>query len=93
MLGAATVALVFVTVSAGTVDAVTPVDGGDVAGTTITVDNDPGDQVDPQVSGDLATYTDYTDPTQGGAIHYFDFTTSVDHAVPRDPGAPTRSRM
>jgi hypothetical protein len=52
--------------------AVTPVDGGNVGGTTIVVDNTGGDQLDPHVSGDLAAYTDSADPS-APVIRYYDF--------------------
>src|SRR5580765_1019493 len=65
--------------------AITPANGGDAGGTTTTVNNGPGDQTEPHVSGDLAAYTD-KDFTNGSRIHYFDFLTGLDHVVPA--GAP-----
>lgn len=60
-------------VGGATTDAagVTPLNGGMVGGTITTVDDRPGQQLDPHVSGDLAAYTD----ENGGSpiIRFHDF--------------------
>jgi hypothetical protein len=61
--------------------ATVPANGGDVGGSTITINTNPGEQLDPHVGGDLAAYTD-TANQFAGQIHYFDFLTSVDHVIP-----------
>src|SRR2546430_3236163 len=70
--------------SPGVAAAVTPIDGGAVGGTVTVVNNGSGDQTDPHVSGDVAAYTDGTDPQ---SIRVYRFSTSVDSAVPSPPGA------
>ena len=61
--------------------AITPINGGLVStGTPVTINNSPGDQTLPHVSGNLAAYTDVAD----GHIHYYDFTSGVDAFVPPD---------
>jgi len=62
--------------------AIVPANGGDAGGSTLTINNGPGDQTEPKVSGDLAVYTD-KDFINGSNIHYFDFLTGTDHVVPR----------
>jgi hypothetical protein len=66
----------FAAVAATVAYAVTPANGGSVGGSTIAVDNSAGDQLDPHVSGDLAAYTDASDPAKA-LIRYFDFLTPV----------------
>jgi hypothetical protein len=56
--------------------AVTPGDGGHVGGSMVIVDNSLGDQLDPHVSGDLAAYTDASNPEQY-VIRYHDFLSPV----------------
>ena len=85
-VGAAMIATAVVVVGAGTAEAVTPVNAGGVGGTTIAVDNGPGDQSEPHVSGDLAVYTDREGLFTLGTIRYFDFLTSSHGAVPSAPG-------
>jgi hypothetical protein len=59
--------------------AVTPVNGGPVVGgTTVTINNSPGDQTLPHVSGDIAAYTDVAD----NRIHYYDFNSAMDSFIP-----------
>jgi len=59
--------------------AITPLNGGFVStGTPVTINNAPGDQTLPHVSGNLAAYTDVAD----GHIHYYDFTTGIDAFIP-----------
>ena len=57
-LGAVLIAATVAAVATGTAGAVTPIDGGDAGGTPITINNGPGDQSEPHVSGNLAVYTD-----------------------------------
>ena len=54
----------------------TPANGGSAGGTTITIDNGPGDQTDPHVNGNLAVYTTPT------GIRYYDFVSTIDSPVP-----------
>ena len=56
--------------------AVTPGDGGHVNGSMVVVDNSLGDQLDPHVSGDLAAYTDASNPDKD-VIRYYDFLSPV----------------
>jgi hypothetical protein len=53
-----------------------------VTAPVVTLNNSPGDQTDPHVSGDLASYTDGADST----LHYYRFSTGLDTAIP--VGAP-----
>src|SRR5205823_7332221 len=43
-----------------------------------TINNGPGDQLDPHVSGDLTTYTDGIEPS---IVRYYRFSTGVDQAI------------
>jgi hypothetical protein len=79
LLAAATAAAAATALLAGAAGAVVPANGGDAGGTVITINNGPGDQTEPHVSGDLAVYTN-TDGTR--TIHYYDFLTGVDRVVP-----------
>jgi hypothetical protein len=85
MLWLAAVAVVAAAVATGVAGAVVPANGGDAGGTTSTMNNGPGDQTEPHVSGNLAAYT-VKDFVAGSAIHYFDFATGNDRVVPA--GAP-----
>lgn len=67
-------------VATGTAGAVTPANGGDAGGTLVTINNGPGDQTEPHVSGDLAVYTNNDGIIR--TIHYFDFATAIDRVVP-----------
>ena len=62
--------------------AITPVNGGLVTSPRVTINNGPGNQTDPHVSGNLATYTDGF-----GTVRYFNFLTGIDAAVPGAFGA------
>jgi len=55
---------------------VIPLYEGMVGGSTVAIDVTGGDQLDPHVSGDLAAYTDATDPAQA-IIRYHDFLNPV----------------
>src|SRR3954464_2912081 len=66
----------------GVATAVTPANGL-VVGTVTAVNNGPGDQTDPHVSGDLSCYTDGSAPQR---VRYYRFSTVVDAAVPSPPG-------
>lgn len=75
------------TIEAAPAGAVTPVDGGDAGGTAITINDGSGDQTEPHVNGGLAVYTDRPGLFTPGTIHYYDFSTGSDSAVPSgDPG-------
>lgn len=80
------VALAVAAATAGAAHAVTSVDGGDAGGTATTLDDGPGDQNEPRVSGNLAVYTDRHDIFASGRIRYVDFVTGGDGVVPA--GAP-----
>src|SRR5437773_9249806 len=64
--------------------AVTPVAGGSVGGTVTPVNTGPGDQTDPHVSGNIAAYTDGTDPHR---IRVYNFSTNIDSAITAPAGA------
>ncbi len=61
--------------------AVTPNSGPPVTASQTTINNGPGNQTDPHVSGSLAAYTA---DTSGGLtqIRYYDFTSGADTAIP-----------
>ena len=80
--GAALITTAVALVGEGVAGAVTPVNGGDVGGTAIAVDNGPGDQSEPHVSGNLAVYTERMGPFSLGAIQRYDFLTGVHGVVP-----------
>jgi len=69
--------------SAGTV-VITPVEATLVTTLHVPVNLSPGDQIDPHVSGDLASYTDGTDPQN---IRYYRFSSAVNQAIPSPMGA------
>lgn len=48
----------------------------------VTINNSPGNQTDPHVSKDVATYTDLADL----AVRYYTFSTNVDSPIPKSPG-------
>jgi hypothetical protein len=56
----------------------TPQIGRPVTVTPVTINNSSGDQTDPHVDGDLASYTD----SATSAIRYYRFSTGVDAAIP-----------
>ncbi|HKW63311.1 MAG TPA: hypothetical protein VJN89_12250 [Candidatus Acidoferrum sp.] len=83
-LGWAAVVLAGAAVAAGRLAAqqqITPVNGGQVTSPIVVINNGPGNQTDPHVSGNFATYT-----SGGTTIRYFNFVTGTDNAVPA--GAP-----
>lgn len=52
-----------------------------LSGTVQVINNEPGNATNPDVDGNLASYTQ--DDFQGtSAIHYFDFVTNTDHTIP-----------
>src|SRR5689334_7960183 len=53
-------------------------------GAPVTVNNGPGDQTDPHVSGDWVTYTDNS--TGGYQVHYYNLATGQDATVPSNGG-------
>jgi len=57
--------------------------------TVQTVNNGPGGQFSPAVSGSLVTYTDESNP--GAQIRYHDFATGTDAAVPQSSGVDVLS--
>ncbi len=61
-------------------DELVPVDGGMVTAPRVTINDDPGQHLDPHVDGDLASYTD----ENGGSpeVRYYNFATQVDDAIP-----------
>lgn len=60
--------------------AIVPINGGMAPGTTVVVNNGPGDQTDPHVSGSIAVYTDLNPGS--GVVRYFNFATGVDLPIP-----------
>ncbi len=61
-----------------------PASVGTLSGTTVTVNNGPGDQTDPHVSGDWVSYTDNS--TGIYLVRYHNLVTKVDAAVPNNGG-------
>jgi hypothetical protein len=61
--------------------AATPTDGGPITLLPVTINASAGDQFDPHVSGDLASYTD------GDTVRYYNFFTGDDLEVPAEVGA------
>jgi Tol biopolymer transport system component len=59
--------------------AVTPVPGTPPPATQVTINNGPGDQTDPHVSGPLVSYTSITGADS--QIRYFDFATLTDSGI------------
>lgn len=59
--------------------AITPVNGGPLTLTPVTINASVGDQFDPHVSGDWVSYT------SDDSIRYYNFSTSVDTEVPQGP--------
>jgi Thrombospondin type 3 repeat/FIMAH domain len=82
MLYAAALAAAVTALTAGIAGAVTPVNGGNAGGTLVTINNDPGDQNDPHVSGSLVSYTSTNTFSGDQRIHYYDFASGVDLVVP-----------
>ena len=60
--------------------AIVPINGGMAPGTTVVINNGPGDQTDPHVSGSIAVYTDLNPGS--GVVRYFNFATGVDLPIP-----------
>ena len=60
---------------------VVPINGTPPALTPVTINNSPGDQFDPHVSGDWAAYTDNV------GIRYYNFATNTDAAIPMGSSA------
>ncbi len=63
---------------------VTPINGGVLTPTRVTINNQPGDQFDPHVDGDLAAYSNNSTSDQ---IRYYRFSTATDSAIPAPVGA------
>ena len=59
----------------------TPVNAGTVTSAIVPVNNGYGDQTDPHVSGNLASYVDFS--SGSGRIRYFNFLTGTDAVVPQ----------
>jgi hypothetical protein len=83
---AVVIGLVAALAMAGTAAALVPANGGDAGGTLATINNGPGDQNDPHVSGDLAAYTEQDGLRGTSTIHYFNFITGFDNVVPAPAG-------
>jgi hypothetical protein len=70
-------------VASASADDVTPVRTVDLSGSPVTViNNGPGDQVDPHISGDLVAYTDFSLGDSAGRIRFHDLSTGTDEVVP-----------
>ena len=78
--------LFLLAIGASAQDYVTPIVKPTPAGQLIIVNNGPGDQTDPHVSGNLAIYTNAINGIS--TIHYFDLVTGIDATVP-NPGDGT----
>ena len=63
--------------------AIVPINGGMAPGTTVVVNNGPGDHTNPHVSGQIAVYMDLNPGS--GVVRYFNFTTGIDLAIPGQP--------
>jgi hypothetical protein len=66
---------------------VTPPPAIPVTTPVVIINNSSGDQTDPHVSGDLASYTDFADTT----VHYYRFSTDSMFPSQRATAAPTFS--
>jgi hypothetical protein len=64
--------------------AATPANGGAVGGTVTVINNSPGDQDDPHVSGDLVTYTERS--ATASTVRYYHFS-GIDQAILKPPDA------
>jgi Tol biopolymer transport system component len=53
-----------------------------LSGTTIAINDGPGDALDPQVSGNWVTY--YDDLTDTDIVHYYDLATGADSSIPNN---------
>lgn len=69
--------------------AVSPTTGPSITGTTSVVNNGPGDQTDPHVSGNLVAYTDFG--SGAGQIRYQDLSTGADSAIVTSGGTDSLS--
>lgn len=63
---------------------VTPIGSGTLNPTRVTINNQPGDQYDPHVDGDVAAYSASTGVDQ---IRYYRFSNGQDRAIPAPAGA------
>lgn len=63
---------------------VTPIGSGTLSPTRVIINDQPGDQYDPHVDGDVAAYSASTGSDH---IRYYRFSTGQDLAVPAPPGA------
>jgi hypothetical protein len=61
-----------------------PASAPTLVGTSVTIGNEPGDQMDPHVSGDWVSYTD--DSTGSLAVHYYNLVTGQDASIPNPGG-------
>jgi len=59
--------------------ALTPINGGFASGIQVVVNNGPGDQTDPHVSGDLVSYSH----TSAAEIGYYSFLTNAHAVIPK----------
>ncbi len=67
-----------VTVTPGPV-VIEPVFGGVVSAPRVTINDAGGEQIDPHVDGDLATYSDF----DASSVRYYDFATGSDLEIPK----------
>jgi Tol biopolymer transport system component len=72
----------FVSTLALAQDSEPPSSGPTLTGTFSVINNGPGNQTNPHVACDLASYTNVDDITGASTIHYWDFAASADHVVP-----------
>ena len=86
-------AAMFVMISTPVFAQVVPLDGGALLPPRITITNQPGQQFDPHVDGDLAVYSTATFAAGTGllteTIEYYRFSTGVRSTIPSPPGVQT----
>ena len=80
VLCASAIAVAVTAATTGVAGALTPANGGDAGGSLVAVNDGAGDQTEPHVSGDLASYTNNDGSSR--TIHYFDLQTATDRTVP-----------
>ena len=79
-LGVALIATAVAAVGPGTAGAIVPATGGDAGGITVALNDGPGDQTEPHVSGNLAVYTNNDGTSR--TVRYVDLLTGEERVVP-----------
>ena len=88
---AAALALPLAVLAAGTGPAWASSDPTTLSGTSITINNGPGDATQPHVSGDWVSYTD--DATGLLVVHYYNLATGTDAGIPNNGGNDSLSAI